>query len=105
MEQGGLGGSALSPPPTLLPAGPGQSPGGGPGGKIPGKFRVFNPKDTLDRLISIPFQKQIIKKEHNINAHSSQNFAYLVFRVPFWQFCVNFERQIAYEIGLHFVIV
>ena len=48
MEQGGLGGSALSPPPTLLPAGPGQSPGGGPGGKIPGKFRVFNPKDTLD---------------------------------------------------------
>ena len=50
---------------------------------------IFDTKDSLDQLFLSPFQKQNIKKEHNINAHLSKNFAYIVLKVPFWQFVLN----------------
>ena len=46
-----------------------------------------------------------MKNEHNINAPQSKNFAYFVLKVPYQQFWVHFECQIAYDIGLNFVIV
>ena len=45
----GLGGT-MSPP-----AGPGLSPGGGQGGKAPGKFHVFSSKNAVDWLILSQF--------------------------------------------------
>ena len=81
------------------------STGGVPEGKAPKIFRVFEPKYTLDRLISSPFQNQNIKNEHIINVPLSQNLTCLVLKVPYWQFCVHFERQLAYKTGLNFVIV
>ena len=46
---GGLGGAVSSP------AGPRLSPGGGQGGKVPGKFRVFSSKNALDWQILSQF--------------------------------------------------
>ena len=51
---GGLGG-AVSPP-----AGAGLSPGGGKGGKAPGKFRVFSSKNALDWLFLSQFLPLIL---------------------------------------------
>ena len=42
------------------PVGPELSPGGGRGGKAPGKFRVFSSKNTLDWLILSHFLPLIL---------------------------------------------